>query len=359
MITVESAAGRYEVHVRWGALDDLGALMREVGLHGQAFVVSDSTVASLYSDRALASLREAGFGADLFAFAAGEASKSLETVSRIYDWLLEHHAERGSPLVALGGGIVGDTAGFAAATYLRGVPLVQAPTSLLAMVDASIGGKVAVDHPRGKNLIGAFYAPRIVVEDTSLLASLPERALRDGFGEVIKHGLITDPPMLEILEREADRLLKVEPELTTEIVARNAALKARIVSEDEREGGLRMILNYGHTVAHALEAATAYGRFMHGEADSIGMMVEAEIGRRMGVTPPEVGEVQRRLFARFGLPDRTSGVDVEAVMTATLHDKKVASKRVRWVLLEGLGRPVVRDDVPDSIVRGVLEELVA
>ncbi|MEX0749242.1 MAG: 3-dehydroquinate synthase family protein, partial [Dehalococcoidia bacterium] len=207
MIEVTATAGRYAVHCRWGALDDLGALMRDAGLAGSAFVISDDCVAPLFGERALASLRGAGFDADISAFKAGEASKSLETAREMYDWLIERRAERGSTIVALGGGVVGDLAGFVAATYLRGVPFVQAPTSLLAMVDASIGGKVGVDHPRGKNLIGAFYPPRLAVQDTSLLASLPPRMLREGFAEVIKHGLIMDPPMLDVLEQGADRLL--------------------------------------------------------------------------------------------------------------------------------------------------------
>jgi len=318
----------------------------------------DDAVGPLYGERALASLRAAGFDAALFTFAAGEASKNLETVRAAYDWLLEQRAERASTIVALGGGVAGDLAGFVAATYLRGVNFVQAPTSLLAMVDASIGGKVGVDHPRGKNLIGAFYPPRLVVQDTSLLVSLPERSYREGFAEVIKHGLIMDAPMLDVLERDADRLLAVEPELTTEIVARNAALKASVVSEDEREGGRRMILNYGHTAGHAIEAVTGYTRVLHGEAISAGMMIAAEIGRRSGVTPAAVGERQAHLLERYGLPLRHPGLDVDAVIAAMAHDKKVASKKVRWILLEDFGRPVVRDDVPDDFVRDVLRAVV-
>jgi 3-dehydroquinate synthase len=358
VIRVTARAGAYEIHCRWGALDDLGALMRAAGLRGAAFVVSDSNVGAIAGERALASLAAGGFAAELYMFPAGEQSKSLETVRGVYDWLLERHAERSSAVVALGGGVVGDLAGFVAATYLRGVPFVQAPTSLLAMVDAAIGGKVAVDHPRGKNLIGAFYAPALVVEDTSLLASLPPRVLREGFAEVIKHGLITDPPMLDVLEREAGRLLAVEPELTTEIVARNAALKAGVVSEDEREGGLRMILNYGHTVGHAIEAVSGYAGILHGEAISAGMMAAAAIGRRMGVTPAVVGERQRALFERYGLPLSHAGVDAGAVVAAMAHDKKVEASRVRWVLLEDFGRPVIRDDVPDDVVRAALSEVL-
>ncbi|HYM16585.1 MAG TPA: 3-dehydroquinate synthase [Dehalococcoidia bacterium] len=359
MIRVAARDGAYDVHCRWGALDDLGPLMRDAGLAGQACLVADDAVAALFADRALASLRAAAFQPALFTFPGGEASKSLETVRALYDWLLDHHAERGSPVVALGGGVTGDMAGFAAATYLRGVPFVQAPTSLLAMVDAAIGGKVAVDHPRGKNLVGAFYPPRLVVEDTSLLASLPSRCLREGYAEVIKHGLIMDPPMLDVLDRDADRLLAVEPELTTQIVARNAALKAAVVSDDEREGGRRAILNYGHTVGHAIEAACGYAGILHGEAISVGMMAAAAIGERIGVTPPAVAQRQRALFERYGLPLRHPGLDVDAVLAATAHDKKVAAKRVRWVLLEDLARPILRDDVPDAVVREALREISA
>jgi 3-dehydroquinate synthase len=359
MIRVTARDGSYEVHCRHGALDDLGALMRDAGLQGSAFVVADDAVAALFGERALASLRSASFEAAMFTFASGEASKTLDTVRSVYDWLLDHHAERGSTVVALGGGVTGDMAGFAAATYLRGVPFVQVPTSLLAMADASIGGKVAVDHPRGKNLIGAFYPPRLVVQDTGLLASLPPRCLREGYAEVIKHGLIMDPPMLDVLEREADRLLAVDPELTAEIVARNAALKAAVVSEDEREGGRRAILNYGHTVGHAVEAACGYADILHGEAISVGMMAAAAIGERIGVTPPAVAKRQRALFERYGLPLRHQGLDLEAVLAATSHDKKVAAKRVRWVLLEDLGRPVLRDDVPESVVREALASVLS
>ncbi len=358
MIAVEARTGRYEIHCRWGVLDDLGALMRDAGLRGMAFVISDQSVAERYGKRALASLEAAGFETALHSFPPGEASKNLDMVREAYDWLLDHRAERSSTVIALGGGVTGDLAGFVAATYLRGVPFVQAPTSLLAMVDASIGGKVGVDHPRGKNLIGAFYAPRLVVQDPSLLATLPPRSLREGFAEVIKHGFIMDPAMLDILERDAERLLAVESDLTTEIVARNAALKADVVTRDEREGGLRMILNYGHTVGHAIEAVTGYANVLHGEAISIGMMVAAEIGRRMGITPAAVGEQQARLFERYNLPVRMSGVDVDAIVAATAHDKKVVAKKVRWVLLEDAGKPVIRDDVPDEVVRGVLDDIL-
>ncbi len=357
MIRVTADKGAYDIHCKWGALADLAPHMRDAGLSGTAFVVTDSNVGPQFGERTLAALDAHGITAALFTIPAGEASKSLDTVREIYDWLLDHRAERSSAIISLGGGVVGDLTGFVASSYLRGVPFVQCPTSLLSMVDASIGGKVGVDHPRGKNLIGAFYPPRLVVQDTSLLASLPSRSLREGFAEAIKHGLIMDPPMLDILEHDAKRLLSVEPELTTELVARNAALKAKVVSEDEREGGLRMTLNYGHTIGHAIEAVTGYTSVLHGEAISVGMMAAAAIGERIGVTPPAIAERQRRLFELYGLPMTMPGLNTSAVMDATRIDKKVAGKKLRWVLLEDLGRPVIRDDVPDDVVADVLRTL--
>lgn len=359
MIRVTADKGAYDIHCSWGALADIGRLMHDAGLSGSAFVITDSNVGPQFGERTLAALHAGGFTPTLFTIGAGEASKNLDTVREIYDWLLDHRAERSSPVIALGGGVVGDLTGFVASSYLRGVPFVQCPTSLLSMVDASIGGKVGVDHPRGKNLIGAFYPPRLVVQDTSLLASLPSRSLREGFAEAIKHGLIMDPPMLEILVHDAKRLLSVEPELTTEIVARNAALKAKVVSEDEREGGLRMTLNYGHTIGHAIEAVTGYTSVLHGEAISVGMMAAAAIGERVGITPPAVAEHQRHLFELYGLPSSMPGLDVSAVMDATKLDKKVAGKKLRWVLLEDFGKPVVRDDVSGDDVADVLGTLFA
>ena len=238
------------------------------------------------------------------------------------------------------------------------MPFVQCPTSLLAMVDASIGGKVGVDHPRGKNLVGAFYPPRLVVQDTSLLASLPSRSLREGFAEVIKHGLIMDPPMLDVLERDAKRLLGVEPELTTEIVARNAALKANVVSEDEREGGRRMILNYGHTIGHAIEAVTGYTRVLHGEAISVGMMAAAAIGRRMGVTPAAVGERQRAPVRAYGLPLRHARPRRRCGARGDALDKKVAGEEGALGAARRLRRARRARRCAGDVVREVVREIL-
>lgn len=355
---VRAVSASYPVFVGQGELERLGERMRGLGLAGRAFVISDDVVFALHGAATLAALRRAGFETESFTFPAGEASKRLETVERAYDWLVSRRADRADAIVALGGGVVGDLAGFVAATYLRGMALVQVPTSLLAMVDASIGGKVAVDHREGKNLIGAFYQPRLVVQDVRLLATLPERSLREGFAEVIKHGFIRDPAMLDELEGHAEALLAAEPDITADIVARNVRIKADIVSRDERDTGLRAILNYGHTLGHAIEAATGYSSVLHGEAIAVGMMAAAELGERIGLTPPHVRERQRALLLRFGLPVRLSGVSVGAVMDAITLDKKVAAKRLRWVLLRELGQPVLRSDVPADVVQNVIASLV-
>jgi 3-dehydroquinate synthetase len=254
--------------------------------------------------------------------------------------------------VALGGGMVGDLAGFVAATYLRGMPVVQAPTSLLAMVDASIGGKVAVNHREGKNLIGAFHQPRLVLADVSALKTLPKRELTSGWAEVIKHALIMDGGLLRTLEEDAERLLKLEPDATASVVSRAMALKAQVVSEDERETtGRRTILNYGHTVGHGLEAASRYEALL-------GMIAAAAIGRRLGVTPPALASRQDALLERLGLPSRVRGIDPEDVLRAIALDKKTSDGSVRWVLLEDVGQPVLRADVPLALVRQVIEEML-
>ena len=349
---VNAESARYPAYVEWGALGRLGDRLREAGLSGAGHVVSDEHVWHHYGEAALASLRQAGFEADSHVVPAGEASKSLATASRLYEWLASCRAERGHAVVALGGGMVGDLAGFVAATYLRGLPLVHAPTSLLAMVDASIGGKVAVDLSEAKNLVGSFYQPRIVVTDVSALTTLPPRELISGWAEVVKHGFILDPGLLSTLEARAGELRDLEPEVTTAVVRRNVELKAQVVSEDERETtGRRTILNYGHTVAHGLEAAGDYEALLHGEAVAVGMMAAAEIGREMGVTPPALVERQAAALASFGLPLGASGIDPERALAALALDKKVSHKAVRWVLLEDVGRPVLRDDVPAALIR--------
>ena len=355
---VTTATQSYPVFVGWGFLEELGRRMRNAGLWGTAHIVSDDGVFPLYGAGVTRILEDAGFAVDSLVVPQGERSKSFETAVKIYDWLVDCRAERGDSIVALGGGVVGDLAGFVAATFARGLPLVQVPTSLIGMVDSSIGGKVAVNHPRAKNLIGAFYQPRLVVADTQVLTTLPGRELVSGWAEVIKHAMIRDPRLLELLEQRTEELLALERAVTSDAVARSAAIKAKIVSEDEKEQGIRIILNYGHTIAHGLETATNYERFLHGEAVAIGMMGAALISREVKLLSQEVVDSQKALLERFGLPVTCSGVDMDSVLRAMELDKKVRGKRVRWVLLRGIGQPVVRDDIPREVVVNAIRKLL-
>ena len=325
----------------------------------RALGASDVFVTARYPHQAEAALAQADIPVASFTVPPGEASKSLETASAIYDWLIEQRAERGHAIVALGGGMVTDLAGFVAATYARGLPLVHVPTSLLAMVDAAIGGKVAVNHPRSKNAIGAFYQPRFVLADVSTLRTLPPREL-SGWAEAIKHAMILDADLLAFFEEHVDAVLRLEPGPTTEAIQRNVAIKATVVSEDEREEtGRRTILNYGHTVGHAIEAVSGYERFRHGEADAIGMTAAAAISRRLGLMSADVERRQRALLERFGLPTSAEGLDRGDLLSAMALDKKVRAGAIRWVLLEDVGRTVLRDDVPRRVVEEALDEVLA
>ena len=356
---ITTATESYPILAGWDLMSSIGRRMRKAGLAGTVYIISDDQVFPLYGPKVTESLREAGFSVNSFVVPHGEKSKSIEVASRIYDFLVKHRAERGEIILALGGGMVGDLAGFVAATYLRGMPLIQVPTSLMAMVDSSIGGKVAINHPEGKNLIGAFYQPRMVLTDTETLTTLTEQELASGWAEVVKHGLIRDADYFQFLEQNVDKLKRLEREAATEAIRRSAAIKAAVVNEDEKETGLRAILNYGHTIAHGLETATGYNRLLHGEAVSVGMMGEAEIAEKLGLLDREAVERQRALLLRFGLPVTCPGVDTDAVLKAIELDKKVQEKAVRWGLLRGIGEAVLGHDVLHDAVRSAIEEIGA
>ncbi|MFC1927101.1 3-dehydroquinate synthase [Chloroflexota bacterium] len=371
---VQTVTQSYPVFVGYGLLDKLGDKVREAALSGTATIISDENVFAIYGRRIEGVLKDAGFAVNDFVVPPGEETKSMDYAVRIYDSLVDHRAERDDIIIALGGGMVGDLAGFVAATFLRGMPWVQVPTSLVAMVDASIGGKAGINHPEGKNLIGAFYQPNLVLCDPESLATLPRRELASGWAEVIKYGLILDREFFEFVETNADRMRKLDPQLLTRAIARSAAIKARVVSQDEEERtGKRTILNYGHTIGHGLEAATGYRRFLHGEAVAIGMMGAGEMSRRLGLLSSTVVQRQKALLERFGLPtslqpeaaNRRSGrkrgnskLRVAAVIRAMKLDKKVRGKTIRWVLLQDIGKAVIRDHVPQQDVLSVLRELV-
>ena len=354
---VRTSTGDYPVWAGWGLLDDIGEKAVAAASPGAAYVVTDEG-AYLHGRRAQASLEAAGVPCHIFALQQGEAGKTLDGAARIYEWLASLKAERGHLVAAVGGGVVGDMAGFAAATYLRGMPFAQVPTTMLAMMDAAVGGKTAVDLPFGKNLVGAFHQPRLVLADVSVLKTLPERELNSGWAEAIKHGLIMDAALFGDFEERGEAVRSLDPATTIDIVKRSVAVKADVVTRDEKERlGLRVLLNYGHTVGHAIEAATGYTKYLHGEAVSIGMTAAARIGVELGMMSGDEAKRQRRVLEDFRLPVSLDGVDAGALKEAMTMDKKTVGGAIRWVLLDGIGRAVTRGDVPESVVDAALESL--
>ena len=354
-IHVELSSNPYPVVIGEGMLDALGAQLSAAGVRAglRVLVVTNPVVAGHYGERALSSLQQAGFEASSLVIDAGEDQKTPATVARIHDACFERRLERGSLIVALGGGVVGDMAGFAAATWLRGIAVVQVPTTLLAMVDAAIGGKTGVNHPGGKNLIGAFHQPRLVLIDPATLATLPEREFRAGMAEVIKYGVIGDSALFADLEQAARRdpgaglasQAALEPALLRTLLERSAAAKAKVVAADEREGGLRAILNYGHTLGHVVEALCGYGTWLHGEAVAIGMVAAGELSLQRDLWSAAEQQRQRAVIAAAGLPLRWPDLDPGAVLACLQVDKKVRDGRVRFVLPTGIGSVQIRDDI--------------
>ena len=341
-VSVSLAERSYDICIRPGLLGEVGPQLRALGFTGKVGIVTNPVVGRLYASTVLRSLRAAGLDGATIMLPEGERAKSMGSVSAILDALVRARFERGSALVALGGGVIGDLAGFAASIYMRGIPLVQVPTTLVAQVDSSVGGKTGVNHPLGKNLIGTFFQPRLVLVDPETLRTLPPREWEAGLAEVIKYGVIADEAFFAYLEREMDRLLKLEPEPVGRIIARSCEIKASVVAQDERESDLRRILNYGHTIGHALESLGGYRKLIHGEAVAIGMVQEADLARHLGLCAPEVVDRQRALVRRAGLPDAPPAVTFARLWAAMQHDKKVAQGRIHCVLPERIGRVVIR-----------------
>jgi 3-dehydroquinate synthase len=341
------------VHIGSGLLEQAGELIADAGLKGTARIVADRQVWMHHGKRLLDGFAAVGSTPPVLQIDAGEDKKNLDSVSKIYDWLVDQRAERRDPIVAFGGGVVGDMVGFVAATYLRGVPLVQVPTTVLAQVDSSVGGKTGVDHPRGKNLIGAFYDARVVLSDVDTLASLPLRERRAGLAEVAKMAAILDAELFTRLERDSASLAQGNSLALIDAIARSVELKGEVVTSDHDESGLRMILNYGHTVGHAIEAATAYQRYLHGEAVSIGMEAASSISQSVGALKRTDAERQHALLEALGLPVRCD-VAPESLAPALSLDKKNRAGTLNWIILTDIGRAEIRSDIPAESVQAAL-----
>ena len=358
--TVRTSQGDYRVPVSRGAIESIGPEMRQAGIGGRAFLIADYSMFPLLVRRVHEALERGGYETHALILELGEAAKNIETATKVYEWLAEQRAERIDCLIGMGGGVTTDLVGFVAGTWLRGVPVVHVPTSLAAMVDASIGGKAAVNLPIGKNLVGAFKQPRLVVHDIDFLDTLPRRELAAGWAEAIKAALILDNDLLDTFEANAEDLAALSSDLVEPVIRRSVEIKAEIVSADEFEtGNERILLNYGHTIGHAIEAVTEYGTYLHGEAVSIGMMVAAGISQRMGLISDELVERQRVLLERFELPTTISGIDPETLLQATASDKKSRGGKIRWVLLRGPGRSTTNNEVPNKTLRAALSDVIS
>ena len=357
VIRVDLGSRGYDIVVERGALRTLGRCLLGLHVGSRVAVFSAPAIGRLYGKVVAESLDEAGFTTTAVEVPDGEAAKTMGIAERCWNALLEAGLDRTSTVVALGGGSVGDLAGFVAATYMRGLNFVQAPTTILGQVDAAIGGKTAINHPQAKNLVGAFHQPRLVLVDPTTLTTLPDREFRSGLGEVVKHGIVLDSAYFDDVEASVASILARDAATLERIIGGSCRLKASVVERDEREAQLRAVLNYGHTIGHALEAATAYRRWTHGEAVSLGMVVEAHVATRLGVAPPEVAARQERLLAALGLPIRAHGIDAGAVNDALGHDKKARDGRVPFVLAPTIGSFRLVYDVSPTDVRAVLGRL--
>ena len=356
-VNVDLADRSYAIRIGKGLLPLLGRQCAALKLGRRCAVISDTNVTPRYGQTALKSLKDAGFHPVLLTVPAGETAKSLKTVQSCYDQLAAHRLERKSFVVALGGGVVGDLAGFVAATYLRGIPFVQVPTTLLAQVDSSVGGKVGVNLKAGKNLVGAFHQPRLVLCDLDSLGTLPTREYRSGLAEVIKYGIIYDARFFATLEKGMKKLLQRDSHLLATVIARCCEIKAEVVGQDETESGLRAILNFGHTVGHALEAVSRYGKYLHGEAISLGQVAAAQLSAQVLGLPPEAVERIRRCFDAAGLPTalELNPATQRRVLAAMQLDKKVSGGEIKFVLAREIGRVEYGQKVTPSILAGLLQ----
>jgi len=352
-VTLGLGSNSYDILIGSGLLMQTGARLKEIGFSDKLVIVTDPTVKKLYGDTLKQNLVDSGFEVLLLEVPEGEEQKSLETAGRLYHELTSFYAERTTPILALGGGVIGDLTGFVAATYMRGVPLIQLPTTLLAQGDSSIGGKVAVNHGQLKNKIGAFYHPRLTISDIATLKSLSPRELSDGLAEIIKHGAILDEEFFSYLEENLDKIKSLDDQVLERVVSRSAEIKAGVVEKDELDLGLRNILNYGHTIGHAIESASEL-KVWHGEAVAIGMLAEARISNKLGILDKNEVNRLKEIIARVGLPTELPPLEPEKMVQAMKHDKKILQGKIRFALPRTIGEVFITDEVSTSLIEQVL-----
>jgi 3-dehydroquinate synthase len=354
-VTVKLSNNSYDVIIGAGLLAQAGDRLKKLGFSGKAVIVTDAKVKKLYAGNLQQNLERSGFQVLLIELPQGEEQKSLETAAMLYEKLTDFYAERNTPVIALGGGVIGDLTGFVAATYMRGVPLIQIPTTLLSQGDSSIGGKTAVNHGRLKNKVGAFYHPRLTISDVSTLGTLSPRELSDGLSEIIKHGIILDSEFFSYLENNLAGITAHDEQVLEKVVSRSAEIKAGVVEKDELDLGLRNVLNFGHTVGHAIESVSEL-KIWHGEAVSIGMLAEAQISNRMGILDEKELERMEKVVDRSGLPVHIPSLSVSGMLRAMQHDKKISQGKIKFILPEKIGKVFITDEVRPSLIEEVLRD---
>lgn len=352
-VKVALGSKSYEIHIAAGLLARVGASLREIGFGGKVVIITNPTLKRLYGNLLAQSLDQDGFRAATLEVPEGEEQKSLETAGRLYGELSRRYAERTTPILALGGGVIGDLAGFVAATYMRGVPLIHIPTTLLAQVDSSIGGKVAVNHGHLKNMVGAFYQPRRVISDIATLKTLPPKEFANGLAEVIKSAVIRDGDFFAFIEANLAKIRGLNEAVLEEVVFRSASIKAEVVARDELDWGLRNILNFGHTIGHAIETVSDF-KIEHGGAVAIGMVAAATISKRMGMLDNSEFKRLKGVIKELGLPTEIAGHKAPEILQAMKHDKKIVAGRIRFILPRRMGEAFLSDEVDLSLVEQVL-----
>lgn len=352
-INLNIGENSYDIHVGTGLMQEVGRFMASYDLRQKSVIITDTIVDKLYGDALEKSLTDRGLNTSRLVIPAGEKQKSLETAGRLYTQMADNFADRNTPVLALGGGVIGDLAGFVAATYMRGVPLVQIPTTLVAQADSSIGGKTAVDHGSLKNMIGVFYQPRFTISDISVLKSLGERRFKEGLAEIIKHAIIQDRPFFDYLEKNMEQIKALDEKTLEYVLAKSIEIKAGIVAKDESDLGVRRILNFGHTVGHALETVSDF-KISHGEAVAIGMVAAAKVSRRRAMLGSD--ELSRiiGLLESAGLPTGLPDLNIDAVVDAIRHDKKAVEGNIRFITILKLGDPVISVDIGIKTLEDIL-----
>ncbi len=357
-VKVELKENSYEILIGENLLEDVAKFTTLPQFTKKVLIVTDENIFNIYGEKLRKIFSNYDTNFEMEIIPAGETSKSLAEAERIYTCAIESNLDRKSIIVAVGGGVVGDLTGFVAATYMRGVNFVQVPTTLLSQVDSSVGGKTAVNHKLGKNLIGAFYQPKAVFIDVSTLKTLPEREIKAGLGEVVKYGIISDADFFSYLEKNIEGILSRNVEVLKKIIKRACEIKAEVVSRDEKESGLRRILNFGHTIAHAIEEQTGYTKYAHGEAVAIGMIGAAYISQFLNYVDSEKVLRLKNLIESFGMYTHCEGCSVEGVYKLLFHDKKTVAGKINWVLMKDFGSVEITDEVPEKVIKMALEKII-